>query len=284
MADARPIGMLDSGVGGLSVLREVCALLPSEDLLYLADQAHLPYGPRQAEEIRGFAEGITRFLLERDCKLLVIACNAANAAALHYLRSVFPDLPIVGMEPAIKPAAAATRTGVIGVITTQATFQGELFASVIDRFAQGIQVETQVCPELVMLAEAGVPDTPDSRAAVARCLEPLQRARIDQLVLGCTHFPFLGRLFADALGTGVTIVDPAPAVARQVRRVLERRDALAAPSAASPGAVTYYTTGDAAPFARVIHTLLGDSARGEDGRTVVHEARWHGDKLSMKPD
>jgi glutamate racemase len=258
--------MLDSGVGGLSVLREVRALLPSEGILYLADQAHLPYGPRQAEEIRGFVEGISRFLLERDCKLLVIACNAANAAALHYLRGVFPDLPIVGMEPAIKPAAAATRTGVIGVITTQATFQGELFASVIDRFAQGIQVETQVCPELVMLAEAGVPDTPDSRAAVARCLEPLQR------------------LFADTLGPAVTIVDPAPAVARQVHRVLESRDALAVPSAASPGAVTYYTTGDAAPFERVIHTLLGDSARGEDGRAVVREVRWHGDKLTMKPD
>lgn len=281
MADVRPIGMLDSGVGGLSVLREVRRLLPAEDILYLADQAHLPYGPRRAEEIRGFVEGIARFLLERGCKVLVIACNAANAAALHYLRGVLPGLPVVGMEPAIKPAAAATRTGVIGVITTQATFQGELFASVIDRFAHGVQVETQVCPELVMLAEAGAPDTPQSRAVVARCLEPLQRARIDQLVLGCTHFPFLARFFADALGPDVTIVDPAPAVARQVRRVLESRDALARPSPDAPGAITYFTTGDAGRFARVIHTLLHESAG--DRTAAVREARWRGATLTDSP-
>ncbi len=280
MADARPIGMLDSGVGGLSVLREVRALLPAENILYVADQAHLPYGPRQRDEIRGFVEYIAGFLLERGCKLLVIACNAANAAALHYLRNVFPDVPIVGMEPAIKPAAAATRTGVIGVITTQATFQGELFASVIDRFAHGVRVETRVCPELVTLAEAGAPDTPDSRATVARCLEPLRRARIDQLVLGCTHFPFLNHFFAEVLGPRVAIVDPAPAVARQVWRVLDQHGALAAPPGdrlASPGTVTYYTTASAGPFAEVIRTLLPG---GVTERDAIREARWSGDKLT----
>src|SRR5512139_3275570 len=116
----RPIGMLDSGVGGLSVLREVRRVLPAEAIIYVADQGHLPYGQRQRDEIRAFVEGIARFLIDQGCKLLIIACNAANAAALHYLRDTLPALPIVGMEPAIKPAAEHTRSGVIGVITTQA--------------------------------------------------------------------------------------------------------------------------------------------------------------------
>jgi glutamate racemase len=138
MADSRPIGLFDSGVGGLSVLAELRRLLPHESFLYYADEAHLPYGPRDRDEIRGFAAHIAEFLLARDCKLLVIPCNSASAAALHWLREKYPNLPIIGMEPAVKPAAEATRTGVIGVIATRATRQGELFASVVDRFAANV--------------------------------------------------------------------------------------------------------------------------------------------------
>jgi glutamate racemase len=159
MASTAPIGLLDSGVGGLSVLREVRALLPHENLLYIGDQIHLPYGVRPVDELRGFVDGIARWMLGHGCKMIVIPCNTASAAALSVLRATFPQMPIVGMEPAVKPAAQNTHTGVIGVIATQTTFQGELFASLLDRFAKHVRVETQVCPEFVLLAEQGAPDT-----------------------------------------------------------------------------------------------------------------------------
>ncbi len=252
--DPRPIGMLDSGVGGLSVLQEVRNLLPHESIIYVGDEGHMPYGPRPRDQIRAFVTGIIRFLIDEGCKLIVIPCNAANAAALHYAREVFPQMPIVGMEPAIKPAAEHTKTGVIGVITTKATYQGELFASVIDRFANGIKVETQVCPDLVLLVERGAPDTPEAHAIIAGYLEPLQAAGIDELVIGCTHFPFLEKQLRAQLGPGVEIVDPGPAVARQVSRVLERQQL--ANLSDAPATVRYVTTGDAAHFRELLTTLI----------------------------
>ncbi|MBX3066851.1 MAG: glutamate racemase [Anaerolineae bacterium] len=254
--NASPIGMLDSGVGGLSVLREVRTLLPHENVIYVADQAHMPYGPRSREELRGFVQQIAHYLRDRGCKMLVIPCNAANAAALHYLRDIFRDWLIVGMEPAIKPAAEHTHSGVVGVITTKATFQGELFASVMDRFAKGVKVETQVCPDFVTLVEAGIPDTPSTRDIVARYLAPLKQAGIDQLVIGCTHFPFLEAYLKEYLGAEVDIVDPAPAVARQVKRVLDSHHLLN-PSA-TEGTTEYLTTGDPDNFTRLIRQLISD--------------------------
>jgi glutamate racemase len=274
--------MLDSGIGGLSVLREVRRLLPGEPILYMADEGHLPYGPRPREEIRAFVCDTIRFLLEQRCKLIVIACNTANAAALHYAREHFPDVPIVGMEPAIKPAAEQTQTGVIGVIMTSATYQSELFASVVDRFAQGIRVEALACPELVMLAEQGAPDTPEAQAIIAQYMEPLKAAGIDQLVLGCTHFPFLIPQLQAQLGPAVTIIDPAPAVARQVSRVLEQRHLSNAPDGSA--AVRYVTSGDPDHLRRLLNQLLGEQ------HADVGAARWAGhrlvtveDKFPLKP-
>src|SRR5512147_3315383 len=149
MSNSSPIGIFDSGIGGLSVWREIAKQLPHEDTIYFADQIHIPYGPRSLQEIRLFSEAITRFLLERNCKIIVVACNAASAAALKHLRATLPDVPFVGMEPAVKPAAETTRTGVVGVLATPATFQGELFASVVERFANVVQLINQVCPGLV---------------------------------------------------------------------------------------------------------------------------------------
>ena len=256
MADPRPIGLLDSGVGGLGVLREVRRLLPCESFIYYADEAHMPYGPRSRAEIRGFVGDIVRFLLEHDCKMIVIPCNAANAAALHWLRDQYPSLPIVGMEPAIKPAAEATRSGVVGVITTQVTFQGELFASVIDRFARGIQVETQVCPEFVLLVENGAIDSPHSRQVVADYLAPLVAAGIDQLVIGCTHFTFLQDQLQAYLGDGVTIIDPAPAVARQTARILAAHNN--ATDSPADGTTNYYSSGAPEHLRELIVALLGE--------------------------
>ncbi len=221
------MGVFDSGVGGLSVTREIMALLPAQPIIYLADQVHAPYGERPMTEIRTLSEGITRFLLAEGAGVIVIACNTASAAALHGLRAQFPDVPFVGMEPAVKPAVEHTRSGQVGVIATAATFQGELFASLLDRYAGRVAIHTQICPELVPLVEAGELDSPHARKAVAQYLAPLLAAKIDQLVLGCTHYPFLCPLIEDVAGAGVAVIDPAPAVARQTGRVLAQRGWLA---------------------------------------------------------
>jgi glutamate racemase len=255
-------------VGGLSILREIRRQLPFEDILYLADQGHVPYGPRPLDEIRAFSHAITRFFLQRDAKAVVVACNAASAASLHALRKSFPDTPFVGMEPAVKPAVLNSRSGVIGVLTTKATNQGELFASVIDRFAAGVRVETQVCPEFVTLVERGELESEAAIEAVRAALAPLLAAGADQLVLGCTHFPFLAPTIARIAGPDVDIVDPSAAVARQVGRVT------AACRNASPhtGQVAYFTSGDPVAFHALAGRLMGEPVAAEQVRAVSWSA------------
>ncbi len=196
------------------------SLLPNEDTLYLADQAHVPYGPRSLDEIRSLSIAITRFLIDRGAKLIVIACNTASGAALHPLRAEFPTLRFVGMEPAVKPAVERTTTGVVGVLATPTTFQGELFRRLVDRFGRGVAIHTQICPGLVEAVEAGQVQAPATRSLLEACMHPLMEAGIDQLVLGCTHYPFLAGVITDIVGPGVALIDPAPAVARQVGKVL----------------------------------------------------------------
>jgi len=236
-----PIGIFDSGVGGLSVLKSVQELLPNEDLIYLADQAHVPYGSRSLVEVSIFSEGITRYLLEQNAKLVVVACNTASAAALHHLREVFPLVPFVGMEPAVKPAAETTRSGVVGVLATPATFQGELYASVIERFAAGVKVLQDTCPGLVMEIDRGNLDTLGVYAILEEALKPMLAEGIDTVVLGCTHFPFVIPAIQDIVGAEVRVIDPSPAIARQVQRLLETNDLLTA--APDQGQVQYFTTG-----------------------------------------
>ncbi len=273
---ARPIGVLDSGMGGLSILREIRAQLPAENVLFVADQAHVPYGPRPMDEVRRLTVGVARFLIAQGVKLIVVACNTASAAALYHLRAVFPGVPFVGMEPAVKPAAHNTRSGVIGVIATEVTFQGELFASVVGRFAQDVQVETRACPQFVTLAERGELDSPRTRAAVHDCLDPLVAAGIDQLVLGCTHFPFLKDAIQAVIGPDITIVDPSAAVARQAGRVLAAHDARRPPE--GPGRVVYATSGDPAAFRRVRGSLLGAD---EAAAAEVRALRWSAGALTF---
>ena len=261
------VGVFDSGVGGLSVWIEIARQLPHVDLVYVADQAHCPYGLRSRDEIRDLAEGITAFMIERGADVIVVACNTASAAALHALRATRErsPVPIVGMEPAIKPAAAHTRSGHVGVIATQVTFQGELFASLLERFAQGVTVHTQVCPGLVERVEAGQLEDEATLSLLRRYLDPLLEAGIDTLVLGCTHYPFLRPAISRVVGPAVEIVDPAPAVARQTGRVL----AQARPDAPRDrqGQWLLYTSGDVAPFEHITARLL---RRGGD----VQAVRW----------
>ncbi len=263
------IGVMDSGVGGLSVLREILSQLPHHATLYFADQAHVPYGPRPISEVRDFATGIVRFLIESGADVVVVACNTASAAALHHLRAAFRNTPIVGMEPAVKPAAERTRTGIIGVIATQATFQGKLFASLLDRFATGIDVRTQACPELVLAVENGKLDDPETDALIRRYLGPLVDAGIDQLVLGCTHFPFLAPAMRRFLGPEITIVDPSAAVARQTGRVLSKNGIKGEGEGAR---LSCFTTGPVERFAAQFEQLMGFGCE-------VKEARWEGGKV-----
>jgi glutamate racemase len=216
----QPIGIFDSGIGGLTVLRAIHQLMPEQPLFYLADQAHVPYGPRPLQEVRHFSEEITHYLLELGSRLIVVACNTASAAALKYLRQVFPDIPFVGMEPAVKPAAEHTRSGVVGVLATPATFQGELYASVVERFGQGVKLIQHTCPGLVAQIENGALESKETERILEEALQPMLEQGIDTIVLGCTHYPFVIPLIQRITGPDVRVIDPAPAVARQVQRLL----------------------------------------------------------------
>lgn len=213
------IGVFDSGVGGLSVLSEVRQQLPDADLLYFADQGRAPYGVKTLEEVGAMSIQVTEWLLGNGATTIAIACNTASAAAVHRLRALHPEVPFVGMEPAVKPAAMSTSSGVIGVLATGATFQGELFAPLVQRHAEGRVVLTRACPEWVVLVENGMVRGPEVERQVEECLRPLLDGGADILVLGCTHFSFLAPVIREIGGPGVEVVDAAPAVARQVRRV-----------------------------------------------------------------
>src|SRR5215203_2313734 len=195
-----PIGIFDSGVGGLSVLRAIRAQMPEESVIYFGDQGHIPYGPRPMEQIRNFSEAITNFLLERNAKIIVVACNTASAAALKYLRETFPNVSFVGMEPAVKPAAEHTQTGKVGVLATPATFQGALYASVVERFASGVELLQNTCNGLVQQIEQGNLQGEETRRILNHALLPMLEKNIDTVVLGCTHYPFVIPLIEQIVG------------------------------------------------------------------------------------
>lgn len=264
-----PVGIFDSGVGGLSVLRAVREFMPEQDILYLADQAHVPYGPRPLLQVREFAEGITRFLLDRGARLIVVACNAASAASLHYLRNTFPGVPFVGMEPAVKPAAEQTRSGVVGVLATPATFQGALYASVLERFARDVTVLQDTCPGLVAEVESGNLEGDAIREILTNALSPMLQAGIDTVVLGCTHYPFVIPLIQEIAGPGVRVIDPAPAIARQTRRLLSQNGW----GLNGTGSIQCFTTGPVESMKLLVKQLLGDDL-------PVEHATWEGGVLS----
>ena len=216
------IGVFDSGVGGLSVLREIWKAVPDAQTCYIADQIHVPYGSKYLEEVRFFSEGITKYLIDAGCNLIVVACNTASAASLRYLRERYPFVPFVGMEPALKPAAEHTSSGAVGVLATPATFQGALYASVLERFASHVKIHQHTCPGLVEQIEAGELDAFDTKKILDEAIIPMKAEGIDTIVLGCTHYPFVIPLIQEIAGHGIRVIDPSPAVARQVKRVSEK--------------------------------------------------------------
>ena len=216
------IGFFDSGVGGVSVWHEVVKRLPHHGTLYVADNAHCPYGPRPPEQVQRFSHSIARFLIDRGAKLIVVACNTASAAALAFLREEF-DVPFVGMEPAVKPASQQTKTGHIGILATKGTVSGDLFRSTSERYAEGATVHMQIGEGLVERVEAGQTYLPETEELLRQYLQPLIDSNVDQIVLGCTHYAFLLPVIRRILPEGVTVIDPGTAVARQVERVLMSR-------------------------------------------------------------
>ncbi len=269
-----PIGVFDSGVGGLSVLRSMREQMPSENMIYFGDQGHVPYGARSMEEIQKFSEGITQFLLDKNSKLIVVACNTASAAALTYLREKFPDVSFVGMEPAVKPAAETTKTGKVGVLATPATFQGALYASVVERFGAGVQLFQNTCPGLVSQIENGELDSPKTRAILENALLPMLEKNIDTVVLGCTHYPFVIPLIENIVGDAkrVRVIDPAPSVARQAKRLLEAGGNMN--QAGDGSRVQFFTSGDSASMKSLLPLLLGmdgdvESVKWKEDRTII---------------
>lgn len=255
MSNPGPIGLFDSGVGGLSVMREIRLLLPTEDLLYFADSAHCPYGIKPPEAIRQRAIAICDFLISNGVKIIVVACNTMSIVGLDFMRDIY-KIPIVGIEPAVKPAAAATQNGKIGILATNVTIAGDRFNSLVQRFGEGLEVMTQPCPGLVELVETGNSDSPEAETLMHRYLDPLLDRGIDTVVLGCTHYPFLRPLVESIAGPKITIIDTGEAVARQTTRILSQYQ-LSSPME-EPGHEYFYTSGNPEKVTQVIKRLWGD--------------------------
>lgn len=267
------IGVFDSGVGGLSVLRAIHELLPNLEIIFFADQAHVPYGRRQLDEICSFSEQITSFLLEKDIDLLVVACNTASAAALKFLRQQFPSLPIVGMEPAVKPASQQTLTKAVGVLATPATFQGELYQSLVQKYGKGLQIFQDTCPGLVEEIEAGNLTGARVHTILENALYPMIKKNVDTIVLGCTHYPFVLEGIREIAGKGIQVINPAPAVARRVQVLLEQNfeNRIHVPST---GSLLFFTSGDPLAFQKQIKKLIGIEG-------IVHSVLWQDGKIQI---
>lgn len=263
------IGVFDSGVGGLSIFREIHRLLPGYSTMYVGDQAHVPYGPRPQNEIRTFTTSIMRFLIEHNADPIVIACNTASGAALQHVRKEFPNTNFVGLVPAVKPAAESTQTGRIGVLATPGTFRGKLYLHVKNEFAADVVVYQDTVPGLVEQIEQGRVFSQETREILERALKPMLAKGIDSIVLGCTHYPFAQEVIQDIAGPEVHIVEPGAAVARRVQFLLGDSQPDTSPDH------QFNSTGDP----QILRTALEKLLQWQD--TTVQNLHWQtGGKLS----
>lgn len=251
MTDSRPIGILDSGFGGLSVMKAVRAELPGENLLFAADCGFAPWGDRTDAFINGRVDALVSFLLQNGIKALVLACNTATAVAAARLRAEL-TLPIIGIEPALLPAARETKSNVVGMMATTKTVKSEKYRLLKTKVPARVRVIDCPCPGLMDCVEEGEFDSPQTDALVAHYVRPLVAEGADMLVLGCTHYPFLAGSIRRAAGSGVTLIDPAPAVARELRRRLTEANLL---SDRAAGKEAFYVTGATPERERVLQTL-----------------------------
>lgn len=244
MSDNRPIGIFDSGIGGVSVWKELVKFLPNESFVYYADSENCPYGSKSHHDVLLLSKKITDFLISHDCKLIVVACNTATAAAIDFLRENY-DIPFVGMEPAIKPAAINTKTKNIGVLATDGTFNGRLFQETSQKFASDISVHVQIGFGLVELVEKGMEQSEQAEALISKYLTPMFEKGVDQVVLGCTHYPFFMPVINKVKGDrAITIIEPADAIAKQTKFLLDQNHLSAAKKCQSD--YKFFTNGNLA--------------------------------------
>lgn len=239
------IGIFDSGVGGLSVFREIRKLLPEENYIYYSDNAHCPYGEKTREYIIDRAREITRFLIGKGADIIVVACNTATAAAIASLREEFP-IRFIGMEPAVKPAVAMTSTGVVGVLATAGTLKADKYQHTREKYSEGVRIVEHVGRGFVELVESGRTSGPEAESVVEESLRPLLDEGADTIVLGCTHYPFLSETISKVASRlvperMVTIIDPAPAVARHLEETM-KQEGLISPK--STPQVSLFSSGD----------------------------------------
>ncbi len=253
--NARPIAVFDSGVGGISVLKHIHQLLPNENLLYVADSIHAPYGNKSAAEIQARCFAIAEFLIAKDAKALVVACNTATAAAIDQMRAKY-SLPIIGMEPAVKPAAEASRSGIIGVLATTGTLQSAQFAALLESYGRNVEVVTQACVGLVECVERGELSQESTRALVKRYCQPLLDEGADSIVLGCTHYPLLKSLIQEVVGADVVLIDTGAAVANQLKSRLLEQGLLA--DVDQIASINFWSNSDSANAEKVIAQLWGE--------------------------
>jgi len=254
---SQPIGIFDSGVGGISVLKHIHALLPHEHLMYVADSKYAPYGNKTPEEIIARCMILADFLMSQNVKALVVACNTATAAAIDKLRETF-DIPIIGMEPAVKPAAEASKNGVIGVLATVGTLKSAQFAALLESYGRNVKVVTQGCVGLVECIERGELDAPETKALIRQYTSPLLAEGADTIVLGCTHYPFVKHVIQEVVGEHVTLIETGEAVVKQLKRQLEEKGLLSASK--QKAEVHFWTNSKAENVRQVIETLWGKSA------------------------
>jgi glutamate racemase len=256
------VGVFDSGLGGLSVMQAIRQQLPQADILYVADSGHAPYGERDDAFIHDRSSAIVKFLRQQGAQVIVVACNTATAAAIAGLRQHWGNLPIIGVEPGVKPAVARSVNKRIGVLATPATLKSQKFCALMDNHSAGAQLLLQPCPGLAKEIERGELDSAALRALVNTFCEPLKAADVDTAVLGCTHYPLIRPLFQSALGAQVALVDTADAVALQTARLAERSRTIASPQSndtrpISTGQVSLFTSGSPPDLSRMAHCWLG---------------------------
>lgn len=251
----KAIAMLDSGVGGLTVAQEVFKQLPTENIVYFGDTAHMPYGSRHPEQVREFVYEIIDFLQIQEIKALIIACNAATAAGLDYYTKKF-DLPLIGViEPAVRTALKRTKTGKIGVIGTAGTVQSEAYDHVFRRLAPSVQLYSQACPLFVLIVENGLIDSPEAKCVAEEYLKPLQEKGIDALILGCTHYPLMAALIREVVGPDIKLISSAQETAREAKTLLARKKLLREENPEPRH--RFFVSGPAKPFDDLAATLLG---------------------------
>lgn len=262
-SNCNPIGIFDSGAGGLTVLSELIKNMPNEHYIYFADSANCPYGSKPAEEIVGLSEKITQFLISKGCKVIVVACNTATAAAIDYLRGSY-SIPFIGMEPAVKPASQNTKTKSIGVLATAGTFKGRLYIETSQKYASDVNVCYQVGEGLVELVESGKADSPEAEQLLHKYIDPMVDCNIDHLVLGCTHYPFLKPVLERMLPTHVIIMDPAPAVALQTKRVAENNGLLCNENLVNSTSIEFYSSSNTNTLKCLVDSKIKQNHEIED--------------------